>query len=80
MHRFAFESYELANRFEDVCSRLKQKLYNASSYMQDDSGQEAISIVSDLIEETMTDVNRIRTIAERVNKSAELLEVSDSLL
>lgn len=80
MRSFASESYNIANELADVCSRLRQELYNANSYMQDSSGQEAISIVSELVEETMVAVSFIQSLAERINKSAELLEESDALL
>ena len=53
MHAFADEAYNNASEFDDVCSRLKIELYEANDYMQDKSGQEALSIVSELIEETM---------------------------
>ena len=80
MRSFASASFSIANELEDVCSHLKQELYAANSYMQDSSGQEAISIVSELAEETMVAVNFVRTLAGRIQKSAELLEESDALL
>lgn len=80
MRSFVCESYNIANELEDVCSHLKQELYAANSYMQDSSGQEAISIVSELVEETMVAVSFVRTLADQIKKSAELLEESDALL
>lgn len=80
MRTFSSESCNIADELEDVCSHLKQELYTANSYMQDGSGQEAIAIVSDLVEDTMVAVSFIRSLAEKIKKSAELLEESDTLL
>ena len=80
MRSFSSASYTIANELEDVCSHLKQELYTANSYMQDASGQAALTIVSELVEETMVAVAHIRSIAEKIKKSAELLEESDTLL
>lgn len=80
MRAYASESYNIANELEDVCSRLKQELYAANSYMQDNSGQEAIAIVCELVEETMAAVNFVRALAAQIKKSAELLEESNTLL
>ena len=38
MRSFASESYDIASELENVCSHLKQELYAANSYMQDNSG------------------------------------------
>ena len=80
MKIFSSESYNIANEMEDVCSNLRQMLYDANSYMQDASGQEAISIVEELIEDTSVAVSFIRSLADQIKKSAELLEESDTLL
>lgn len=80
MRSFASESYDIASELENVCSHLKQELYSANSYMQDNSGQEAISIVSELVEETMVAVSFMRLLAGQIKRSAELLEESDKLL
>ena len=80
MRTFSSASENIADELEAVCSHLKQELYTASDCMQDRSGQDAISIVSDLVEETTLAVSYIRTLAERIQKSAELLEESDTLL
>ena len=80
MRTFSSASNAIANELEDVCSHLKQELYAANSYMQDGSGQAALEILSDLVEETMVAVNFIRTLADQIQLSAELLEESDTLL
>lgn len=80
MRTYSSESCNIADELEDVCARLKQELYTANSYMQDGSGQEAIAIVNDLVEDTMVAVIFIRSLAEKIKKSAELLEESDTLL
>lgn len=80
MRSFASGSYNIANELENVCSHLKQELYAANSYMQDRSGQEAISVISELVEETIVAVNFLRTLAGQIKKSAELLEESNALL
>lgn len=80
LRTFASASENIAGELEDVCSRLKQKLYDAGSYMQDASGHEAISIVSELVEETTVSLSSIRSLAEKIVRSAELLEQSDTLL
>lgn len=80
MKSFSSESYNIANEMEDVCSHLRQMLYDANSYMQDASGQEAISIVEELIEDTSVAVSFMRSLADQIKKSAELLEESDTLL
>lgn len=80
MKSFSSESYNIANEMEDVCSHLRQMLYDANSYMQDASGQEAISIVEELAEDTMVIVSFMRSLADQIKKSADLLEESDTLL
>lgn len=80
MHFFSTEAFEIANDLENVCSHLKHELYDANGYMQDRSGQDAITIVSELVEETLLAVNYIRTLADKIKKSAVLLEESDDLL
>lgn len=80
MKSFSSESYNIANEMEDVCSHLRQMLYDANSYIQDASGQEAISIVEELIEDTSVAVSFMRSLADQIKKSAELLEESDTLL
>ena len=80
MKSFSSESYNIANEMEDVCSHLRQMLYDANSYMQDASGQEAISIVEELVEDTSVAVSFMRSLADQIKKSAELLEESDTLL
>lgn len=80
MRTFSSEAVNIAEEMENVCSQLKQELYTANSYMQDGSGQEAISIVSDLVEETMGVVNYMRLLSAKIRRSAELLEESDTLL
>lgn len=80
MRTFSSEAVNIAEEMENVCSQLKQELYTANSYMQDGSGQEAISIVSDLVEETLGVVNYMRLLSAKIRRSAELLEESDTLL
>ena len=80
MKTFSSEFYNIANEMEDVCSNLKQMLYDANSYMQDESGQEAISIVEELVIGTSVAVSYMRSLADQIKKSAELLEESDALL
>ena len=80
MRAFSADSDEIAQELEGVCSRLRQLLNEADGYMQDDSGQKAISIVSELVEETTVTAGCIRSLAGRIQKSAELLEESDTLL
>lgn len=80
MRSFSTEASVIANDLENVCSHLKHELYDANSYMQDRSGQDAITIVSELVEETELAVNYIRTLADKIKKSAVLLEESDDLL
>lgn len=80
MRTFATASYSITEELSDTCSILTQELYDAKRYMQDESGQEAISIVENLVQETLVATNYIRTLAENINKSAKLLEESDNLL
>lgn len=80
MKTFSSESYNVANEMEYVCSHLKQVLYDANCYMQDKSGQEAISIVEELIEDISVAVGFVRSLADQIKKSAELLEESDTLM
>lgn len=80
MKTFSSESHNIANEMEAICSHLTQMLYNADNYMQDQSGQEAISIVEELVEESSVVVNFLRLLADQVTLSAELLEESDTLL
>lgn len=80
MRTFASQADNISDEFERVSDHLRQLLFSAADYMQDQSGRDAISILEDLVEETRTAVNRMRTLAEQVNTSAELLEESDTLL
>lgn len=80
MRSFASEACNIADALESVCSHLRQELSDASGCMQDDSGQNAIMIVHDLVEETVVAVSIIRSLSDRIRKSAELLEESDTLL
>lgn len=80
MKTFSSQSYNIANEMEDVCSHLKQMLYDANDYMQDASGQAAIAIIEELVEESTVAVGVIRALADRIQKSAELLEESNTLL
>lgn len=80
MKTFSSEAYNIASEMEDVCSHLRQMLYDANSYMQDHSGQEAISIVEELVEDTSVVLSFIRSLANQIKKSAELLEESNMLL
>lgn len=80
MKDFSSEWKNIANEMEDVCSLLRQKLYDAGSYMQDASGQDALSIAEELVEDTTIAVSYVRFLADRIKKSAELLEESDALL
>lgn len=80
MRTFASESDNIANELESAAAHLKQLLYDAQEYMQDQSGQTAISIVEELIEETTVAVGFTRFLAEQMVKSAQLLEDSNTLL
>ena len=80
MRLFATESSNIADELEVVCSSLKQEISIASGYMQDSNAQDALSVISDLIEETMGSMSRIRMLASQIRKSAVLLEESDTLL
>ena len=80
MKGFSSQSCSIADEMEDVCSHLRQLLYAANDYMQDQSGQEALSIVAELVEETMAMADSMRCLAQRIKRSAELLEESDQLL
>ncbi len=80
MKAFAAQTQEIADSMEDVCSHLRQLLQDANDYMQDESGQEALSIVEELIEDTSKTTVQMRTLANQVKRSADLLEESDTLL
>ena len=66
MKTFSTEVEDIACDMEPVASHLRQMLYEAEGYMQDESGKRAI-----------WGVNSMRWIADAVAKSADLLEQSD---
>lgn len=80
MKLFSSETYNIADEMEAVCAHLQELLYDANDYMQDKSAQEALSIVQELVEETTIAVSAMRIISDKIKKSAELLEESDTLL
>mgnify|MGYP005790240869 FL=1 len=80
MKAFATQSQDIADGMEDVCSHLRQLLQDANDYMQDESGQEALSIIEELIEDISKTTVQMRTLANQVKRSADLLEESDTLL
>ena len=80
MKTFSTEVEDIACDMESVASHLRQMLYEAEGYMQDESGKRAILIIQELVEDTLVGVNSMRSIADAVAKSADLLEQSDSLL
>ena len=80
VRRFTTKSLDIAGELEAVCSSLKQKLSIASKYLQDSSERDALSVISDLIEETMDSTSKIRMLTSQIRESAVLLEESDTLL
>ena len=80
MKSFSSVSDGIADEMETVCTHLKQLISEAGSYMQDRSGQSAIRILEELVEETLQTMSRIRLLADRIKQSADLLEESDTLL
>jgi hypothetical protein len=80
MRTFASESCNIADELEATAAHLSNLLTDASAYMQDASGQEAISILEELIEQVTHAISDMRAIADRIAKSAALLEQSDTLL
>ena len=80
MADFAARTREIAGEMEEVCAHLRRMLWDAGDYMQDASGREAIAIAEELTEDTAAAVDVMRTLAERIGRSAALLEESDRLL
>ena len=74
MRTFKAEVYEISNETEDIASHLKKLLAQASDNMRDQTGQSAIAIVCELIEETVEATEALKSIA------AEILEESDLIL
>ena len=80
MRTFKAEVYEISNETEDIASHLKKLLAQASDNMRDQTGQSAIAIVCELIEETVEATEALKSIADKILKSAEILEESDLIL
>lgn len=80
LRAFATDAENISGELEKLCLHLEQELSDASSYMQEHNGQEAIAVVYDLVDETLSVVNYLNLLVGRITKSADLLESSDSLL
>lgn len=80
MKQFSSESCNIASELEDICAHLRQVVCNARSYIQDQSGMEAISVVEELLKDTTVAVGTIHVLANQIEKSAILIEESDTLL
>lgn len=80
MKAFSSQAGYIADELDSVVSHLRQMLYQAEGHMKDESAQRALAIVEELVEETVVGVSIIRSTAEMIQKSADLLEQSDELL
>lgn len=69
-----------ANEIDSCCLRMRRLICDVSSDIQSDNGQEALSIIEDLISEIMDLTEHLLDLTIAVKRSAELLEESDMLI
>lgn len=80
MKRYSKASNVIAGDIEEVCSRLKRLLDDSRGFMQDESGQRAISYLENMVSDIGYYNNSVYAMSDRVRKSAELIEEADDLL
>ena len=80
MRHFAISLKQFSTDLTSVVSDLKACCYEASDMMQDETGQEALYVLLSLAENLLKATFWANDLSDRIKKSAELIELSDTLL
>lgn len=80
MRSFSRASDNLAREFQVVSDHLSGLLYEAADNMQDESGQEAMAILKDVLADLGIEIQKIDFASQQIYKSAIALEETNELL